>query len=583
MAFSRSVVRRPVLVLMLFLVLAGVGLVSLTLLPIDMFPSTERPLVVVFTTYTGAGPSEVEQEVTDVLEKALSGVGGLEEITSTSSEGESRVILNFSLDADLNRASDDVRDILAAVRSNLPDAATAPRMRRFDPNTWPIMNIALTGNFSPVELRRVALDNVQAELEQVPGVGQADVRGGSDLIVRIEVDRTAMEAYGLTLTDIAAAVNAQNADASGGSIPQGDRRFLVKTVGSFGSLAEVSGTIVGYAKSSKGERLSAVGPRPVRLSEIATVRMDGAEETRTVLINGIPGAYIAILKESGTNSVKVADAVRDKMELVRSNLPKGYDLRIIEDTTISIKASLNEVVGSLTTGGMLTLFVLFFFLRNVRAATAIAISIPISLLATIFAMSIGGLSLNSISLSGLILGIGMIVDSSIVILENIHRRRATGLSAEDAAIIGAAEMIDPIMGSALTTICVFAPVLFFRKGLGDFSYLIGDIAFTVIVAIIASLIVSIMLVPVLASTFMPLKAEEDRFKRLRFLKPIEAFFERMFTALENTYANALSSVLSHRPLAIIIVIAILGSALSFAPRLPFIFSPPSAEDSVTFR
>jgi HAE1 family hydrophobic/amphiphilic exporter-1 len=566
---------------MVFLVLAGVGAAALRTLPIDMFPSAERPLIVVSTSYSGAGPAEVEREVTDVLEKALAGVGGLEQITSTSSEGSSRLILNFNLDADLERAADDIRDILAAVKGRLPDDAGDPRMQRFDPSSWPIMNIALVGNFSAEELRRTALDYVQADLEQVAGVGQAEVRGGRDLMVKIEVDRTVMESYGFTLTDIARAVDAQNADASGGSIPQGERRYLVKTVGSFASVDEVGETIVGYAKSSAGTRLSAVGSRPVRLAELASVRLAPADETQIVLINGVPGVYISVQKESGTNSVKVADAVRERLDLVRANLPRGMDLRVIEDTTISIKASLDQVIDSLVVGGLLTLAVLFFFLRNVRAAFAIALSIPISLLATILAMSVGGLSLNTISLSGLILGIGMIVDSSIVILENIHRRRAAGLGAEDAAIVGAAEMIDPIMGSALTTVCVFAPVLFFRKGLGDFSFMIGDIAFTVIFAILASLAVAILLVPVLASTFLPLRAEGDRFKKLRFLKPVDAFFERLFTALENAYAAALRLVLAHRLLTVVVVVSLLGASLSYAPRIPFIFSPPSAEDSVS--
>ncbi len=582
MAFSKSVVHRPVSVLMVFLVLAGVGAASLFVLPIDLFPSTERPVIVVSTSYTGAGPSEVEQEITDVLEKALAGVGGLEKVTSTSSEGSSRLMLNFSMDADLERAADDIRDILAAVKNRLPDDASDPRMQRFDPSSWPIMNIALAGNAAAETLRRVALDYVQAELEQVDGVGQADVRGGRDLIVRIEVDRTAMEAYGLTLTEISKAVDAQNADASGGSIPQGERRYLVKTVGSFESIGDIEDTVVGYAKSSVGARLSAAGARPIRLAEIASVRMVPAEETQIVLINGIPGVYISVQKESGTNSVKVADAVREKLETVRATLPAGLELRIIEDSTISIKASLRQVVDSLLVGGMLTLAVLFFFLRNVRATVAIAVSIPISLLATLLAMSVGGLTLNSISLSGLILGIGMIVDSSIVILENIHRRRATGLGAEDAAIIGAAEMIDPIMGSALTTVCVFAPVLFFRKGLGDFSFMIGDIAFTVIVAILASLLVASMLVPVLASTFLPLRAEDERFRRLRFLKPVDAFFERRFVALEDAYAVSLSVALRHRLLVVAAVLAVLGSSVYFAVKIPFIFSPASADDSVTF-
>lgn len=581
MNLSRTVVQRPVSVLMLFGVVAGIGVGAFRDMPIDLLPAFEIPSLSVSTSYPGAGPAEIERLVTDPLERALSGIGGLDSMNSSSSEGSSRITLRFAQDADLVKAANDVRDALGSARGRLPSGAGEPRIQRFDPNARPVMNLAFTGGIGADRLRAVALDVVQPALEQVDGVGQAAVNGGRDSYVRIEVDRVAMESYGLTLTEVARALSALNAESSGGAIRQGDLRYLVSTGSAFASLQDVADATIGSVRSAAGSRLSAAGPRPVRLSEIAAVSLATAEETQSVTIDGLPGVYVNIVKESAANSVRVADAVRARIEAIRPLLPAGTDLRVIDDTTTSIRASLDEVSRSLLIGGALTMAVLFLFLRNVRAALIIGFSIPVSLLATVTAMRLGGLTLNTVSLSGLILGIGMIVDSSIVVLENVHRKRAGGLPIEDAAIIGADEMIGSIVGSALTTVCVFAPVLFFRRGLGNFSFLIGDIAFTVIVAILSSLATAVLLVPVLASTYLPLLAENERFRVLKFLKPVDDAFERGFLSLEGAYARLLRAALRHRASTIAVVLSVFAAALSFAPRLPFIFSPSTAEDSVS--
>jgi HAE1 family hydrophobic/amphiphilic exporter-1 len=248
--------------------------------------------------------------------------------------------------------------------------------------------------------------------------------------------------------------------------------------------------------------------------------------------------------------------------------------------TLSIKASLNQVSSALITGGILTLIVLFLFLRNIRATIAIAVSIPISLLTTILAMSIGGLTLNTISLSGLILGIGMIVDSSIVVLENINFRHNSGMDIEKAAMLGTDEVISPIFGSALTTIAVFAPIYMFRKGLGEFSVTLGDVSFTVIVAIASSLIVAMTLVPVLVSTFIPLQPETKRFKMMPWLKPISDAVENFLLKMEYNYSKVIRVFLNRRLIVLCTVVAVLAAAGYFWFKIPFIFSPPSAEDFV---
>lgn len=583
MSVVQTVVRRPVTMLVLFLVTAGVGLFTAGNIPIDLFPEVEFPVIAVVTSYEGSGPREIEENVTRIVEGVLANVSGIDTISSTSSEGVSQVILELFWDIDIAEATNDVRDQLELVRNLLPEDAEDPQIFKFDPSALPIMDVALRGDRPPEELRDLAEDLVQSRLERLEGVGEAEIRGGRDEVVRVDLVQTRLAAFGITVGDVARMIGSQSSDASGGTIEEGPRLLYVRTAGQFESVEEIADTVVAYVprtiSSAGGDR----GLRPVALSEIADVYRGFEEPSQIVYVNGEPGVYLAIRKESGTNSVQVGDLVRSEIANINQTLPGDITLEIVDDDTTLIRSSLNQVTGSLLTGAVFAVLVLLFFLRNLRTTFIIAVSIPLSLIITLLAMYFGGITLNLLTMSGLILGLGMIVDSSIVILENIYNHRITGMSPRDAAERGTEEMITAITASALTTISVFLPILLFRRQLEFFGVFFGNIAFTVVVAIVASLAVAILLVPVLASSYMPLRLPETRFRRLTFLKPINDGLGRFFERLEVGYARALNTVLDYRGTTIAVATTLLIVSLSLFPRVGLIFSPPSAEDSIDIR
>ncbi len=580
MNFVDIIVRKPVTMLVIFLVAAGVGIFTAGNIPIDLFPEVEFPVLAVITSYDGAGPREIEENVTRRVEGALANVSGIDTISSTSSEGSSVVILELYWDIDLAEATNDVRDQLELVRDVLPENAEDPRIFKFDPSALPILDVALRGDRSPEELRALAEELVQSRLERLEGVGEAALRGGRDEVVRVDLIQTRLAAFGITVGDVARRIGVQSRDTGGGTIEEGSRLLYVRTTGQYESIDDVANTVVAYVPRSSTLASENRGLRPVRLSEIAEVYRGYEEPSRIVYVNGEPGVYLAIRKESGTNTVEVGDLVKAEIDRINPSLPGDVTLEVVSDDTTLVRSSLEQVTGSLLTGAFFAVLVLLFFLRNMRTTFIIAISIPLSLVITLLAMYFGGVTLNLLTMSGLILGLGMIVDSSIVILEHIYNHRLSGMSPADAARVGTKEMITAITASALTTISVFLPILLFRRQLEFFGVFFGNIAFTVVVAIVASLAVAILLVPVLASTYLPLRLPSQRFRHLRFLKPVDDGLGRFFSRLENGYARALDTVLSYRGATITVALALLIVSLSLFPRVGLIFSPPSAEDQI---
>ncbi|MFP4431211.1 MAG: efflux RND transporter permease subunit [Spirochaetaceae bacterium] len=580
MNFVDIVVRKPVTMLVVFLVAAGVGIFTAGNIPIDLFPEVEFPVIAVVTTYDGAGPREIEENITRVVEGALANVSGIDTISSTSSEGNSAVILELYWDVDLPEATNEVRDQLELIRNALPEDADDPRILKFDPSALPILDVAVRGDRSPEELRALAEELVQSRLERLEGVGEAALRGGREEVVRVDLIQTRLAAFGITVREVARMIGAQSSDAGGGTIEEDSRLLYVRTTGQFRSVEDVADTVVAYTPRSTTLASGSRGSRPVVLSEIAEVYRGYEEPSRIVYVNGEPGVYLAIRKESGTNSVEVGDLVKAEIELINQTLPGDITLQVVSDDTTLVRSSLEQVTGSLLTGALFAVLVLLFFLRNIRTTFIITISIPLSLVITLLAMYFGGVTLNLLTMSGLILGLGMIVDSSIVILEHIYTNRLSGMSPREAAEVGTKEMITAITASALTTISVFLPILLFRRQLEFFGVFFGNIAFTVVVAILASLAVAILLVPVLASTYLPLRLPSQRFRRLRFLKPVDDGLGRFFSRLEDGYARALDVVLSYRGATIAAALALLIVSLSLFPRVGLIFSPPSAEDQI---
>jgi hydrophobic/amphiphilic exporter-1 (mainly G- bacteria), HAE1 family len=382
------------------------------------------------------------------------------------------------------------------------------------------------------------------------------------------------------LTQIAQILAAQNMDISAGSVDEGAKSYLVRTTGQFKDLEDIRNAVVAY----KGG-VSAMGaPSPlktVRLRDVATVEESYRAANSVVFINGEPGIYISIQKQSGTNSVEVADNVKDRLVSINRNLPSGVGVETLTDSTQMIRDSLSQVTNSAVTGAVLAMLVLFVFLRSLKSTFIVGLSIPISLLITLMVMYFSGLTLNIMTLGGLTLGIGMIVDSSIVILENIFRYREKGAKLKPSAILGSSEMVTAIFASTLTTVCVFLPVLMFKKELEVIGVMFKDIALTVVIALLSSLAVSVSLVPVLSSAYLRLYTRKQRPLKNRFLGRIDTGMDRFFTALDNGYKKTLAFVLNFRAWTVVIIAAVLILSITMIPSIGFNLFPVPEDESVT--
>jgi len=570
MNISKNTLEHPVLTLIFFVLLGIMGLFTLGDVSISLFPDVDSPYLWIRTTYTNAGPESVEKTVTKVLEGQLISVSGLKSMTSTSSEGSSGISLEFNYGTDLDIATNNVRDKINRVLKRLPDDADSPTIMKMDADSMPIMRIAVRGNRSRDELKVLAEDTIVSLLEQTDGVAEASVSGGRTKIVRVDISQNRLAAYGLTISAVNSALSKQNLELGGGKITEGKTDYSIRTIGEFSSLDEINDAII----TKKGDYV-------VRLSDIGRAYMGYKDKTNEVYINGEPGIYVSVTKQSGKNSVTVANRVYEKMEEIQELLPTDVSMEIISDTTDSIRDTINTLLESCYQGLLLAVLVLFLFLKNVKSTIIIAVSIPLSLVITMLAMQFAGITLNMMTLTGLILGVGMIVDASIVMIENIYVYRSRGAKPKVAAVLGSSEMIMSVLSGNLTTICVFVPFLFFMKDLGMMGQMFKGIIFTVVIALVSSLFVAIFLVPVLAGKFLPLSNRNE--KPVTF-KPLKKFYELLdiplikITAL---YRRALKSALGHRKATVVICFSALVISLALATTLNINMMSNGKDDSVT--
>ncbi|MDR0524748.1 MAG: efflux RND transporter permease subunit [Spirochaetaceae bacterium] len=570
MSLAQNIVKRPVLGIVIFGLTAIVALYLVSGIAIDMFPDVDMPILSVSTTYQGAGPETVEKSVTKLLESQLVNLSGLESITSTSSEGSSLIRMEFKYGTNLDDKTNDIRDRIDRVKGRLPDDADTPSIMRFDASSQPILSIAVQGNRSQNELRSIAVNSIQDRLEQIDGVASTNVMGGRDRIVRVDIAQNRLEAYGLTITGIAGTLSAQNIELGAGSITDGAKNYSIRTVGEFASLQDIAETVIARRNGAD-----------IRLLDIGTVNLTYPDETSTVFINGENGVYIAVTKQSGTNSAAVADKVYTKLKEIQALLPADVTLEITEDDTTQIRDMINELVNSAVLGAALAMGVLFLFLRNIKSSIIIGISIPFSILATLLVMYLTGLTLNMLTMAGLILGVGMIVDSSIVILENIVKYRERGAKPDISAILGSQEVMSSIVASTLTTLAVFVPIFLFKNKLGMMGELFQPFILTIGIALASSLLVAIFLVPILAGKFLILNTKKQKSLRNFFLIKIDRSIEKILNVLTEGYTKLLAKAVRHRFLTVILVIAaFIGSVLALS-KLGIVMMPPMNEDSVT--
>ena len=582
MSLTNTVVRRPTTIIIIYILLTVLALVVYPNLSVELFPEMDLPMVIVYSSYRGASPETMESRVTKLIESAVSNVGGIKQISSTSSEGISMVMLEFAYGTDLDKASQSINDNISLYTEMFPEDATKPTIFKLNTNMMPIMNIALSGSSGQDanELRAVLEDMVQSRLERVAGVSSTAINGGQDAFVQVAVDQNRLEAYGLTLSQVAYTLNPQNFQIGAGTLIEGDLSYLLRTDAQFNSIEQIEDAMVAaYPKyDAKG---NVIGSNVVRLKDIATVSFAYRDATSQVYINGESGVYLSVSKESDANSVQVAKRVKDVIKELNKELPKGMSLEVIVDNTEMVESTINKVYESLLYGIVLVMVVLFIFLRSVKSTFIIGISIPISMLLTVLVMFFMGYSLNLMTLTGLILGLGMTVDGSIVILENIFRYRERGAKLHAAAILGTKEMIVSITASILTTVCVFVPMVLLRSNLEMLGEILTPMAATIIISLLASLVVAVTLIPVLTSSYVKLYTRKQKPLKLRLLRFIDDKAEAAFEALDRGYKRTLALLLDYKWLTLILVILIMVLTFQAYQAMHQSLYPTMSETSVS--
>ena len=485
-SLPRGSTRRPVAVAMLFLAIILLGVISFTRLPIDLLPDVSYPRLVVYTSYPDVAPAEVERLVTEAIEAQGAGVPGVEKVTSVSREGISLVTLRFAWGTDMDFAMLGLRERLDLVRDQLPESATRPRILRVDPASEPVMVVSVAGGEDLWQTKELAETVFRRRLEQLDGVAEASVTGGLDREIQVEVDPALLEAYNVSIEQVGQALAASNYSAPGGTILQGRYRYPIRTLGEFENVDQMRDVVVArqpqYADGSQGQ--VQIGERLVRLRDIGVVIDGYAEREAVAHYAGEESVGLLIFKESGANTVAVADEVRGTLDVLMGEYP-SFRLDVASSQAGFIADSISNVVSALMFGGMLAFLVLFFFLRDPRYPVGVALAIPISVIGAFALMEAFDVSLNIMSLGGLALGVGMLVDNSIVVLENVFRHRELGKDALESAAIGAEEVQGAITASTLTTVSVFGPIVYVEGVAGE---LFGDLSLAVTFSLMASLL-----------------------------------------------------------------------------------------------
>jgi HAE1 family hydrophobic/amphiphilic exporter-1 len=559
MSLPEFSIHRPVTVFMACMVAILLGAIAFVQIPVDLMPETEFPTLSVNVTYQGVAPEEMETLVVRPLEQSLAAAPFLEEITSTASEGSGNVRLRYTYGTDLDEAANDLRARIDRRRDTLPDDIDPPTLYKFDISQFPIMFLTVASDtMDPKELRHFTEKSIQYRVERVPGVAQARVSGGLRRQIHVNLSLKKMRALDLSMAQVVQTLREENLNRPVGPVHEGRYEVLLRTQGEFKSVEDILG--VGVTNRNGV---------PVYIRDMATVD-DSHEDIRYLVgVNGQPAVRLFIYKQSGANTVEVSEQMHEEIAQIQSDYP-GITIDSPWDSAQFIRASINNVQDATLVGAGLAVVVLLFFLRNIPSTLIIGAAIPISVIATFALMYFNGFTLNTVSFGGLALGVGMLVDNSIVVLENIFRHREEGKSAKQSAIIGSREVVMAITASTLTTIAVFVPVLF----MGGYSaQTFQQLAWVVSFALFCSLMVSVTIVPLLSSRFLRVGARKDARGLRRWAGDLQ---DRM----ADGYANVVAWALDHRLVVTGLAAGLFAGALYLAPLIGVELEPELDEGSI---
>ncbi len=565
MSPSAFAVRRRVLTLMAALIVILVGMVSLSRLSIDLMPDITYPTLSISTAYENASPEEIEELITRPVEEAMSAVPGVEEVTSVSAEGRSSVRVTFSWGTDLDAAANDIRDRLDRVIPRLPEDAERPRLRKFDLAAFPILILGVESKLDPIQVRNIIDNQVKHRIERIPGVASLDIRGGLDREIHVNLNAEKIKALDLPVDQLMDRIRAENINLPAGTIEQGLLEVTVRTPGVYTSLDELRDTVVAVRDGV-----------PIQLKEVARIEDSWQKITRVVRVNGKPGVRMSVSKQSGKNTVEVAQGALAEIDRINRSIPQLNIIPII-DTSDYIQRSITNVGTIILYGGALAVFVLLFFLRNISSTAIIATAIPVSVVATFALMYFGGFTLNLMTLGGLALGIGMLVDNAIVVLENIYRLRESGRDPGPAAVQGSQEVTAAVVASTLTTLAVFLPLVFAR---GMSGIMFKQLAFVVSFSLACSLMAALTLVPMLASRVKRVVQVDTSQFHWRMAGRFFVVTGRLFETLENNYRNLLHWALGHRWQTLGTAVALFVISLGLIPLVGVELMPSTDESEV---
>lgn len=557
-------VSRPVTILMLFIGLILIGLISYQNLGLDLLPDLSFPMSAIIVSYSGVAPQEIENMITIPLEEAVGTIQGVKKISSYSREGNSLVLMEFNWGTDMDVSAMNIREKIDQIKGFLPDDASDPMVIKFDPALMPILVLGMGSEERDLQkLQKYAEDIIKPRLERMEEVASVSINGGLDREILVSIDNDKLRSNQLSFSQVTAALAGENVNLPAGTLKEGTINFLIRTLGRFESTQDIEKILISNIRGNK-----------IYLGDIAKVEDTFKERNSITYVNGKPGIMISLQKESGKNTVTVAKRVFKELETIQKLLPEDISITPVFDSSDFIEKTISQVGWVALYGAIIAVFVLFFFLGNLGSTLIIGFAIPISLIFTFTLLYFSHLTLNMMTLGGLALGIGMMVDNSIVVLENIFRYRESRTDIKESACLGASEVSTAISASTFTTIAVFLPIVYVQ---GIASELFRPMGYTITFSLLTSLLVALTLVPMLSSKIMHFKVHNNNssISKENIVQNSLSQSGRIFNFVKEDYSRLLSWSLRHRGSVFILAVLIFAGSIMLIPFVGTEFIPSS--------